>query len=150
MLKILTNLTHPLVDEIRNEVKREQARPQTQPTIIEGLGRALRKNTSGLLHSGATALEADITEISSFTPWRNYGARLEESVRKFKAVSIHVETSTDERPSTIAIGSCDGATLIFRIPMFRGRNVWESFRKGVSGNGPIGGTTIVIKITSTF
>ena len=150
MLKILGNLTHPLVEEISNEVRREATTQRAQPTIIEGLGRALRRNTSFLLHKGATSNEAELTEISAFTPWKNYGGRLEESVRKYRAISINIERSNDHKPTTVVIGSLDGATLIFRLPALRGGNGWDGFEKAFPETARLVLRRSVIKITATF
>ena len=97
MQKILKNLADPFIEDVRDEVKRERAQP-AQPTVLEGLNRALRRCTTGLLHDGATPIDSDFHEISAFTPWKNYGGKFEESIRQFKAMTINVET--DQRAST--------------------------------------------------
>ena len=149
--EILKIHAHPLSRTLQPDVDRgrEAAVARQEPTMMDGLKRSIRKLLGNLLTENDKGNDT-FDEISTFAIWKRYGPKLKTGIDTYGVVVIHVETTYNDRPSVVFLGTLDGKTLAFHLPDDGGKSPWDNFRRAFPQLAATLDHGQLIKVTTTY
>ena len=150
--EILRNRPNPLIESVQKEVERRLERPAVpqEPTVIEGLQRALRRHIVEHGQDTRGIKSDEFIEVSSFTPWKRYGPPLRKAIDQYGVVFLHTETDEHDRPTLLAIGTMSAKIIVCHLTEGKSGDNWNGFAEAFPQLAATLDHGQLVKVTSTF
>ena len=150
--ELLKKHPNPVVDGLEDDylARHERLTRGGAPTAQDCLSRLLRLMTRKIAEP-EDELDVDTyLELSTFTPWEQYGDRLTGAIAACRAFVLHVENDGNDQPVIVVIGTLNGGNYVFRIPEHQTGSPWAHFARAFPKVARILENKTYLKLTSTY